>query len=87
MKKTYDIIGEGGIHARPATILVNTASRFESEIFLGVDSKRINLKSIMGLMSLGIKSGCKIELDVDGNDEGEAVDALEQALKDNGLIA
>lgn len=54
IKKEYKIINETGIHARPATILVQVASKYESIIELEFKNKKINLKSIMGVMSLGI---------------------------------
>ncbi len=52
--KDFHIVAETGIHARPATLLVQTASKFASDITLEYKGKSVNLKSIMGVMSLGV---------------------------------
>lgn len=77
-KKTFEIIAENGIHARPATKLVNLAMNFQSEIMLEANGNVINLKSIMGLMSLGIYKGEVIHLTAEGEDEVEAVKELSE---------
>ena len=59
MEKIFKITDETGLHARPATVLVNTASKFNSEISLTYRDKKVNLKSIMGVMSLGIQQGAE----------------------------
>lgn len=51
-QKQFKVIADTGIHARPATLLVQTASKFDSEIQLEYNGKQVNLKSIMGVMSL-----------------------------------
>lgn len=79
-KKTFEIIAENGIHARPATKLVNLAMNFQSEIMLEANGNVINLKSIMGLMSLGIYKGEIIHLTADGEDEVEAVNELSEFI-------
>lgn len=79
-KKTFEIIAENGIHARPATKLVNLAMNFQSEIMLEANGNVINLKSIMGLMSLGIYRGEIIHLTADGEDEVEAIKALSEFI-------
>lgn len=56
MEKTFKVIDSTGIHARPAAVLVQTAGKFESEITIKFNAKTANLKSIMGVMSLGIPS-------------------------------
>ncbi len=76
MNQTFYIISEYGLHARPATKLVNTAMAFKSEIHLTWEDKTINLKSIMGLMSLGIYQGQTITIETEGPDAYEALDAL-----------
>lgn len=65
-----------GLQARPAALFVQEANRFSSEIFLEKDSKRVNAKSIMGLMSLAVSSGTVISIIANGADEQEAVAAL-----------
>ncbi len=81
IKKEYKIINETGIHARPATILVQVASRYESVIELEFKNKKINLKSIMGVMSLGISQGSTITITADGTDENDAIITIENTLK------
>jgi len=84
-QRTFDIVDETGIHARPATILVQTATRFESDIELEYNNKKVNLKSIMGVMSLGVGKGAKVTIYTDGEDEAEALEKITEALKQEGL--
>ena len=81
--KDFHIVAETGIHARPATLLVQTASKFASDITLDYKGKAVNLKSIMGVMSLGVKAGMEITLRTEGEQEDEAMDALSKFLKEN----
>ena len=60
--KDFHIVAETGIHARPATLLVQTASKFASDITLDYKGKAVNLKSIMGVMSLGVGQGADVSL-------------------------
>ncbi|WP_209124128.1 phosphocarrier protein HPr [Alkalihalobacillus sp. BA299] len=78
---TYTITDATGIHARPATILVNTASKFNSEIFLEYNGKNVNLKSIMGVMSLGVGKGAAVSISANGNDAIEALNAIDEVMK------
>ncbi len=80
MEKTFLITAETGIHARPATILVNEAVKFESNILIRMGEKEVNLKSIMGVMSLGIYNGAKITLICNGSDEQLAMDELTDTI-------
>ncbi|OAH53616.1 MULTISPECIES: phosphocarrier protein HPr [Bacillaceae] len=84
-KKSYTVIADTGIHARPATLLVQTASKFSSDINLQYKGKTVNLKSIMGVMSLGIGKGAEIVISVDGSDETAALESIETLLKSEGL--
>lgn len=84
-QRTFDIVDETGIHARPATILVQTATRFESDIELEYNNKKVNLKSIMGVMSLGVGKGAEVTIYTDGEDETEALEKITEALKQEGL--
>lgn len=81
MEKTFIITAESGIHARPATLLVNKASQFSSEIVLKYKGKSVNLKSIMGIMSLGVGAGAEISILCEGSDAKEALDAIEEVIK------
>ncbi|WP_428908822.1 phosphocarrier protein HPr [Niallia sp. Krafla_26] len=85
VEKNFNVIATTGIHARPATMLVQLASKFNSEISLEYKGKKVNLKSIMGVMSLGIGQGADIKIMVDGKDEVEALNALEETLIKEGL--
>lgn len=85
MKKTFLVTSEYGIHARPATRLVNLAMSFQSEIMLEAMGKTVNLKSIMGLMSLGIYKGEEITISVEGEDQEKAVSAISDFVITEGL--
>ncbi|WP_374723036.1 phosphocarrier protein HPr [Peribacillus tepidiphilus] len=85
VEKTFKVIAETGIHARPATLLVQTAGKFDSEINLEYKGKKVNLKSIMGVMSLGVGQGAEITISAEGSDEQEAMNTLEETLKKEGL--
>ncbi|ASS90819.1 MAG: phosphocarrier protein HPr [Bacillaceae bacterium] len=84
-EKTFNITADTGIHARPATILVQTASKFEADINLEYNGKTVNLKSIMGVMSLGIPKGATIKVTASGADENDALQAIEETIKKEGL--
>jgi catabolite repression HPr-like protein len=70
-----------GLQARPAALFVQEANRFSSDVFLEKDDKRVNAKSIMGLMSLAISSGVEIHIIAIGDDEQEAVAALTEFIQ------
>ncbi|MCY7432340.1 HPr family phosphocarrier protein [Bacillus safensis] len=76
MEKTVTIQLKTGLQARPAALFVQEANRFGADIFLEKDGKKVNAKSIMGLMSLAISSGVTVTLIADGADEQEAIEAL-----------
>ncbi|HJV17955.1 MAG TPA: phosphocarrier protein HPr [Bacillales bacterium] len=84
-EKQFKVIAETGIHARPATLLVQTASKFDSEISLEYKGKKVNLKSIMGVMSLGVGQGADITIAALGSDQEEALRSIEETLKKEGL--
>ncbi|WP_221566326.1 phosphocarrier protein HPr [Alkalihalobacillus sp. TS-13] len=84
-EKTFTVTSESGIHARPATTLVNKAGQFSSDIELEHKGKTVNLKSIMGVMSLGIQQGSEITIKANGNDSDDALSALTDVLKQEGL--
>ncbi len=85
MEKIFKVTSDSGIHARPATLLVNTASKFGSDINLEYNGKNVNLKSIMGVMSLGIQQGAAITISADGSDAADALAALEDTMRKEGL--
>jgi len=85
MEKKFMIIDEMGLHARPATVLVNTAGKFASDITLEYNGKSVNLKSIMGVMSLGVPHNAEIMISANGEDAAEALAALETTLAEQNL--
>ena len=85
MKQSFLIISEYGIHARPATRLVNLAMSYEADIDLTAMGKTINLKSIMGLMSLGIYKGELVTIMADGNDAEKAITAITDFIVIEGI--
>lgn len=85
VEKQFTIIDEAGIHARPAAMLVSVANKFTSDIKLVHNEKDVNLKSILGVMSLGISLGADFKIKADGEDEQEALDAIEKTLKEESL--
>ena len=83
--KDFHIVAETGIHARPATLLVQAASKFNSDVTLEYNGKSVNLKSIMGVMSLGVGQNADVVISADGADEAEAIAAIEETMKKEGL--
>lgn len=83
IKKTITIKNETGLHARPASQLVKLASGFESEFFIHMYGYKVNGKSILGVMTLAAEKGAKLELELDGPDEKEALAAIENLLESN----
>jgi len=77
MKKSVTVGLEAGLEARPIALLVQNASQFASSIYLVIDEKRINAKSIMGVMSLALMNGTEVVIDAEGPDEEEAIVSLE----------
>ena len=84
-KREFHIIAETGIHARPATLLVQAASKFNSDINLEYNGKSVNLKSFMGVMSLGVGQGADVTITADGDDAKEAIEAIADTMKKEGL--
>lgn len=84
-KKQFHIIAETGIHARPATLLVQVASKFNSDINLEYNGKSVNLKSIMGVMSLGVGQAADVTITAEGDDEKDAIAAVAETMTKEGL--
>lgn len=81
VEKTFTITHEAGLHARPATALVNAVNSFTSDVNLEANGRTVNLKSIMGVMSLGISKGVQVKVSANGSDEEAALEAVERAIK------
>lgn len=73
-----------GLHARPATFFIQKANEFKSSIWVEKEERRVNAKSLLGVLSLGVVGGTKIDIIADGSDEQEAVDSL-VALVESGF--
>ena len=87
MKKFSCVIKDpAGIHARPASVIVSVASKFESDIKLKFNDLEANLKSIMNVMALGVKQNSEVTIEATGDDEVEALKEIKKALKENDLI-
>ena len=84
-KREFTITSETGIHARPATILVQAASKFSSDITLSYEGNTVILKSVMGVMSLGVGHNAKVTITANGDDEKEALDTVAETMKKEGL--
>jgi catabolite repression HPr-like protein len=82
--KKVEVHLKTGLQARPAALFVQEANRFSSDVFLEKDGKKVNAKSIMGLMSLAISSGTEITLIAEGHDEQDAVETLSAYVQQEG---
>lgn len=80
ISKEITIRLENGLEARPVAMLVQVASQFDSSIYLEAGEKKVNAKSIMGMMSLGLDTGEKVTAIVEGSDENAALEGIEKYL-------
>lgn len=86
MQRNFKITDEDGIHARPATALVNTANKFKgAESFAEAKGKKVTLKSILGVLSLGLEQGDIITLSSEGEEAEAALKALSDIMVSEGL--
>ena len=69
-----------GLEARPVAMLVQVASQFESSVYIETEGKKVNAKSIMGMMSLALGTGESVKVITDGDDEQAAIDSIEEYL-------
>ena len=84
VKKDVLVQNQVGVHARSATFFIQKANEFKSSIWVEKDERRVNAKSLLGVLSLGIVGGTSIDIIADGSDEQEAVDSL-VALVESGF--
>lgn len=82
IKTEIEIINKLGLHARASTKLTQTASQFHSEVWIERNGRRVNAKSIMGVMMLAASKGSKIMLEATGEDEQPAIHALVALIND-----
>ena len=81
--KEITVKNEVGLHARPATYFIQKANEFKSGIWVEKEERRVNAKSLLGVLSLGIVKGTAITVIADGADEAEAVEALVTLINNN----
>ena len=83
VSKTIVVENQVGLHARPATFFIQKSNEFKSSIWIEKEERKVNAKSLLGVLSLGITKGTQIEIIADGVDEEEAVAALEALIESN----
>lgn len=83
-KKNISIKLENGLEARPVALLVQEASKYDSVIYIQSGEKRVNAKSIMGVMSLGLHAGEQLEVSAEGADEEAAIKGIDDFLSGKG---
>jgi len=81
-KREITIVNKLGLHARASAKLTQTASQFASSVWITRNGRRVNAKSIMGVMMLAAGLGSKVELETDGGDEAEAMDTVARLFAD-----
>ena len=80
ISKEVVINNQVGLHARPATFFIQKANEFKSSIWVEKEERRVNAKSLLGVLSLGIVKGTSITIIADGTDEEAAIDTLSQLI-------
>lgn len=85
LMKDVQVKNQVGLHARPATFFIQKANEYKSSIWVEKDERRVNAKSLLGVLSLGIVGGTSIRIIADGNDEDQAVGGLVN-LVESGFV-
>ncbi|ALS74544.1 HPr family phosphocarrier protein [Planococcus sp. CP5-4] len=80
VEKQVEVQLKSGLQARQAALFVQEANRYSSDVYLEKGDKKVNAKSIMGIMSLAVSKGTNVTISADGADEESAVDALAQLI-------
>ena len=81
LSRTFTIVNEVGIHARPASMIVKCLLQFQSEVFIEKDGKRVNGKSIMGILMLAASKGSQIRIEAEGPDAQDALEAVGELIR------
>ncbi len=81
--KEFTLSNEVGLHARPATFFIQKANEFKCSLWVEKDGRRVNAKSLLGVLSLGVSEGDKILVVAEGVDENEAIASIEELIKSN----
>ena len=82
MEKEFYITNEQGVHARPATLLVGRANQYKCDVKITFEGNTVDLKSIMGVLSLGISKGSSINVQTNGEDEEEALEGITKMINE-----
>jgi phosphocarrier protein len=85
MRKEYVLSNDEGLHARPATTLVSKANQFKSDITITYEDTTVDLKSIMGVLSLGAERGSLVVVEAKGKDETDAIKAITEHIQQLNL--
>lgn len=85
VERTYTIINDLGIRARPAILLINTVTQFTSEVILEYKERQVSLKSVMGVLSLGVPKGASIKVIAKGTDAVQAIEVIDQMMEKEEL--
>ncbi|EJO5348880.1 HPr family phosphocarrier protein [Clostridium botulinum] len=80
LERELTVNSSTGLHARPATLLVKKASSFKSDLSIEFNGKKANIKSLIGVLSLGVTSGAKIKLIASGDDETLAIEEMSKLI-------
>ena len=83
ISKEVIINNQVGLHARPATFFIQKANEFKSSIWIEKDERRVNAKSLLGVLSLGIVKGTSVNIVADGADESSAIATLSELIDSN----
>ena len=81
VRKDETITNNIGLHARPATFFIQKANTYKSSVWIEKDDRKVNAKSLLGVLSMGIAKGMTVTLIADGQDETTAVDGLAQLIQ------
>ena len=81
VRRSVAISNEQGLHARPADMIARLATQFESRITISKDAQKVDAKSILNLLTLGAEAGSKLEIEAEGADAQQAVDALADLIE------
>ena len=83
LNREIEITNQLGLHARASAKVTRLAGQFSSEVFLARDGRKVNAKSVLGVMMLAAGKGSKVAIEVNGSDEGEAMQALVHLIERN----
>ena len=80
VSREITVVNDVGLHARPATFFIQKANTFKASVWIEKDDRRVNAKSLLGVLSMGVVKGTTVTLIADGEDEKTALDGLEQLI-------